>query len=245
MRNVAASGAVALVTGAGSGIGRAIALGIAEGGIRVAAVDIAGPNATATAERAVAKGGAMEAFATDVSRAPDVVGLYDQVRERMGIPSVLINCVGIYPRSRVADMSEEEWDRVLSTNLKSAFLMCRAVVPGMAELGQGRIVSITSSLGVTGSAGGAHYAASKAGLDAFTRSLAHEVGEQGINVNCVAPGLTDTPMMRGANSPEYIALLAARSPGGRLGQPEDVLGLVLFLLSDGAAHITGQVYNLR
>jgi 3-oxoacyl-[acyl-carrier protein] reductase len=142
-------------------------------------------------------------------------------------------------------MDEAEWDRVLDTNLKGVFLMCRETVPGMRERRWGRVITITSELGQSGSASGAHYAASKAGINAFTRSLAKEVGGDGVNVNCIAPGLTDTPMMRGANRPDYIAAVASESPGGRLGQPGDVVGLVAFLVSEGADHISGQVITMR
>ncbi len=142
-------------------------------------------------------------------------------------------------------MAESEWDLVLSTNLKGLFLTSKAVLPGMIARKRGRIISITSGLGTTGVPRGSHYAASKGGINAFTRSLAKEVAECGINVNTIAPGLTDTPMMRGANTPEYIASVTKTMPGGKLGQPEDVVGLALFLVGEGAIHITGQVITLR
>jgi len=234
-----------VVTGAGSGIGKGIATGMARAGLQVAVVDIAGDNASATVEQIRSSGGVATAFTADVAQAAMVQRLIDDVTGAMGPLDVLVNSVGIFPRSAVVEMSEEEWDRVHATNLKSAFLLCRAVLPGMVERRRGRIVSVTSSLGLSGSATGAHYAASKAGLDALMRSLSAEVADDGVNVNNVAPGLTDTPMMRGANSPEYIQMLARRAPGSRLGQPADVVNLILFLCSEGAAHITGQVYNLR
>jgi NAD(P)-dependent dehydrogenase (short-subunit alcohol dehydrogenase family) len=142
-------------------------------------------------------------------------------------------------------MELEEWRKVLDTNLLSAFLICREVIPLMAAEGGGRVVAITSGLGSTGVARGAHYAASKAGLDALMRSLAEEVVEQGINVNCIAPGITDTPMMRRANRPEDVTAITERLPRRRLGAPQDMVPLVLFLVGVGAEHITGQVYSLR
>ncbi|MEK7834965.1 MAG: SDR family oxidoreductase, partial [Pseudomonadota bacterium] len=125
------------------------------------------------------------------------------------------------------------------------YLASHAVLPAMIERRHGRIISITSGLAMTGSPRGAHYTASKGAIDSFTRSLAKEVADNGINVNAIGPGLTDTPMMRGGNSAEYIAALTKTMPGGRLGQPEDVVGLVLFLLSEGARDITGQVISVR
>jgi NAD(P)-dependent dehydrogenase (short-subunit alcohol dehydrogenase family) len=168
-----------------------------------------------------------------------------EVSERLGPIDILVNCAGIFPRSPVAEMAETEWDRVLGTNVKGVFLASRAVLPSMIVRKHGRIVSITSSLATVGSPRGSHYTASKGAIDAFTRSLAKEVAADGINVNAIAPGLTDTPMMRGANSPEYIAAVAKTMPGGRLGEPQDVVGLVLFLLSEGAKDITGQVIVFR
>lgn len=233
------------MTGGGSGIGRSIALGLGRVGVAVAVVDVAMRSAEATADLIRAGGGTAEPYEADVTSAEAVEHVVGNVRVAWGRPTVLVNSAGIFPRSRVVDMSEEEWDTVLATNLKGAFLMSRAVVPGMVREGFGRIISITSSLGSAGSPAGAHYAASKAGLDALMRSLAAEVAADGINVNNVAPGLTDTPMMRRANSGEYIENVTNASPRGRLGQPDDVVELVLFLCGDGATHITGQVYHLR
>jgi NAD(P)-dependent dehydrogenase (short-subunit alcohol dehydrogenase family) len=235
----------AAVSGGGSGIGRSIALGLGAAGLAVAVVDINEANALATAEQIQLQGGRAEHYVSDVSDGASVRRVVSAVGEGLGAPGILINSAGVFPRSTVVEMTEEEWDRVLATNLKSVFLLCRGFLPGMVRQGYGRIVSVTSSLGSTGAAAGAHYAASKAGIDALMRSIAAEVADQGVNVNNVAPGLTDTPMMRGANSDEYIEAVAKRSPRGRLGQPSDVVDLVLFLCSEGAAHITGQVYYLR
>jgi 3-oxoacyl-[acyl-carrier protein] reductase len=238
-------GTVAFVTGGGSGIGAAICQALANAGISVAVIDANAESAARTVSQFTSAGTSSASFVADVSSGADVRRVVAEARSHVGEPDYLINCAGIYPRSIVAEMDEVEWDRVLDTNLKSVFLMCREVVPLMAARNAGRILSITSGLGDTGSASGSHYAASKAGINAFSRSLAREVGANHISVNCVAPGLTDTPMMRGANDPAYVEAIARQQFGGRLGRPEDVARAVLFLLSEYAAMISGQVITLR
>jgi 3-oxoacyl-[acyl-carrier protein] reductase len=238
-------GRVALVTGAGSGIGRAVSVGLAAAGVTVAVAAHRLADARESVEMIAATGGAAVPFAGDLADEEVVRKTVAETTAQLGAIDILINSVGIYPRSTVAEMTTDEWDMVLSANLRSVFLAARAVVPGMMNRQQGRIVSITSSLGQTGAERGAHYAASKAGIVAFTRSLAREVRNSGITVNCIAPGLTDTRMMRGANSPEYIEAVVRNMPGGRLGQPDDPVGLALFLVSDAGRHITGQEIALR
>jgi len=238
-------GRVALVTGGASGIGRAIALGLAGIGIHVGLGDRDADGLARAAAAIENCGSRTHGLAMDVAQSADVQRLVAEVSERLGPIDILVNSAGIYPRSSVVEMPEAEWDRVLATNLKGVFLASHAVLPAMIERKHGRIISITSGLAMTGSPRGAHYTASKGAIDSFTRSLAKEVADNGINVNAIGPGLTDTPMMRGANSAQYIATLTKTMPGGRLGQPEDVVGLVLFLLSEGARDITGQVINFR
>ena len=238
-------GRVALVTGGGSGIGRAIALGLAGIGIHVGIGD-KDPERVADATAAIGRcGSRAHGVVADVGRIDEVRRLVTEVSTRLGPIDILVNSAGIFPRSSVLEMSEEEWDQTSATNVKSVFLASQAVLPAMIERQWGRIISITSGLGMTGVPRGAHYAASKGGINALTRSLAREVVDSGINVNAIAPGLTDTPMMRGANSPEYIASVTSTMPGRKLGQPEDVVGLALFLVSEGARHISGQVIALR
>lgn len=238
-------GRVALVTGGGSGIGRAIALGLAGIGIHVGVGD-KDPERVASATAAIEScGSRAHGVVADVGRLDEVRRLVAEVSTRLGPIDILVNCAGIFPRSSVLEMAEEEWDRTSATNVKSVFLASQAVLPAMIARKWGRIISITSGLGTTGVPRGAHYAASKGGINALTRSLAREVVDNGINVNAIAPGLTDTPMMRGANSPEYIASVTNTMPGRKLGEPEDVVGLALFLVSEGARHISGQVIALR
>ena len=238
-------GTVAFVSGGGSGIGAATCRALAEAGLSVAVIDANAQSAARTLSQITSAESSSASFVADVSSGAEVRRVVAEARAQVGEPDYLINCAGIYPRSTVADMDEAEWDRVLETNLKSVFLMCREVLPLMVARDGGRILSITSGLGDTGSASGSHYAASKAGINAFSRSLAREVGANHISVNCLAPGLTDTPMMRGANDPAYVDTIARQQFGGRLGRPEDVARAVLFLLSEDAAMISGQVITLR
>lgn len=238
-------GRVALVTGGGSGIGRAIALGLAGIGIDVGVGDKDSDRVAKVTAEIENCGTRAYGLVVDVGQHADVQRLVAGVSERLGPIDILVNCAGIYPRKYVIETSEAEWDRVLSTNLKGVFLTSQAVLPSMIARKRGRIISITSGIGTMGSPRGAHYAASKGGINAFTRSLAKEVIGSGINVNAIAPGATDTPMMRGGYSPEQFAARAKTMPGGKLGQPEDVVGLVLFMVSDGAKDITGQVIIFR
>ena len=238
-------GRVALVTGGGSGIGRAIALALAGIGVDVAVMDKE-PGRSAEVKGAIEQCGC-RAFCTsgDVGQSADIERLVSGVNSGLGPIDILVNCAGIFPRGAVAEMSEADWDRTFDTNIKGVFLASRAVVGTMIARKSGRILSITSGLGTTGVPRGSNYAATKGAINAFTRSLAKEVANDGINVNAIAPGLTDTPMMRGANTPEYIQSMTNSMPGRRLGQPDDAVGLALFLVSEGAKHITGQVIALR
>jgi 3-oxoacyl-[acyl-carrier protein] reductase len=238
-------GRVALVTGASNGIGREIALGLARIGIDVGVVG-RDPERLASVAAEIEKIG-RRAYGTvaDVGRASDVQGFVAGVTEHLGPIDILVNSAGIYPRTSVPDMSQEEWDRVFATNVKSVFLVSQAVLPGMLARRYGRIVSITSGVATTGSDRGAHYAASKGGINGFTLSLAKETAGKGVNVNAVAPGTTETLMLQRGRSPEYIAALRKTMPEGRISQPEDVVGLVLFLVSNGAKYITGKIITFR
>ena len=238
-------GRVALVTGGGSGIGRAIALGLAGTGVDVAVMDKEADRVAEVTKAIEQCGRRTCGGAGDVGQIAEVQRLVTDVNRRLGPVDILVSCAGIFPRSSVAEMSEAEWDRTLATNVKGAFLVSQAVLGPMIERKSGRILAITSGLGNSGAPRGSHYAASKAAINAFIKSLAKEVANDGINVNAIAPGLTDTPMMRGANTPEYIASMTNSMPGRRLGEPDDAVGLALFLVSEGAKYITGQVIALR
>jgi NAD(P)-dependent dehydrogenase (short-subunit alcohol dehydrogenase family) len=238
-------GDVALVTGGAGAIGGAIAVGLMRAGVAVGLVDRDEERLQAQSRRFAAAGGHCYAVAGDVTIGAQVRRVADEVAARLGPIDILMHTAGIFPRTEVLEMEEYEWDRVLSTNLRSAFLFARAVLPGMVQRGRGRMVSIGSDLADLGVAQAAHYAASKAGLHALTRCLAKEVGGMGVTVNCVLPGLVDTPMMRASNSPEYIAAYTARMPDQRLGAPEDCAGLALFLTTPAAERITGQILGMR
>jgi NAD(P)-dependent dehydrogenase (short-subunit alcohol dehydrogenase family) len=153
---------------------------------------------------------------------------------------ILVNNAGIFPTSPVEEMGEEEWDLVIGTNLVGAFLCARTVVPKFLDQGSGRIISLTSGRAFQGAKNGAHYAASKAGIIGFSKSLALELAPHGVTVNVICPGITDTAQPRGHQTEEQIYAQAQRIPLGRIGRPEDLVGPAVFLASDAAAFITGQ-----
>lgn len=233
-----------LVTGAERGIGRAIALAFAARGARLA-LDHA-PEDRSRAEAASLREAAsrlgVEAIAVegDVRRADDVRELIRTVLERFGRVDVLVNNAAVYPRARVVEMEDAMFDDTIAVNLRGTFLCCRAVLPGMIAHRSGRIVNISSSAAFAPRPGGAHYAASKAGIVGFSRALALEVASYGITVNVVAPGIVDTAQSRQELDDAAFASLAREIPLGRIGTPEDIVGAVLFFASDLAAWITGQ-----
>ncbi|MBI2849065.1 MAG: SDR family oxidoreductase [Chloroflexi bacterium] len=236
---------VALVTGSSSGIGRAVAIGLAREGAHVVVTGRDKARLLQTAREVEALGRQCLPVEADVTRSKDVEHLVSKTIERFGRIDILVNCAGINPRTSVLDMAEEEWDRVLDTNLKGVFLCSKAVAKHMVAQKGGRIVNITSGRGVGGMVRGAHYSASKAGINGFTISLAMELVPYGINVNAIAPGIMDTPLLRATNTEEQIRELAQREPGGRLGQPEDVVPVVLFLATDASRYMTGQVIYMK
>ena len=237
-------GKVALVTGGSRGIGRAVAIRLAQGGARVAFNYKANHDA-AQAILGELKGGGAHAMAVagDVAQPGDVervVGAVLQAFERIDI---LVNNAGVTRDTLLMRMSEDDWDTVLDTNLKSAYLVTKAVLRGMLRQRSGRIVSISSVSGVMGNPGQANYAASKAGLIGFTRSVAREVASRGITVNAVAPGFIETDMWSATPEPSKKSLLDL-IPLGAAGQPEDVAEAVAFLASDAARYVTGQVLHV-
>ena len=231
---------IAIVTGAGQGIGRAIALGLVREGARVAIADVNEESANTVKNEIEASGGRALAIRTDVSNEKSVQAMVEKSLKEFLRVDILVNNAGIFPTSPVEEMSEEDWDRVIGTNLVGAFLCARAVVPKFLEQGTGRIISITSGRAFQGAKNGAHYAASKAGIIGFSKSLALELAPHGITVNVICPGITDTAQPRGHQTEEQIYAQAQRIPLGRIGQPEDLVGPAVFLASDAAAFITGQ-----
>jgi 3-oxoacyl-[acyl-carrier protein] reductase len=237
-------GKTALVTGASRGIGRAIAITLAQQGANVALNYRANAPAAEEACHAVSECGVeAAAFAADVSRGDDVEKLIKGVLGRFERVDILVNNAGIVRDGLLLRMSEDDWDAVLATNLRGAFLCTKAALRGMVRQRSGRIITISSVAGVMGNAGQANYAAAKAGLIGFTRSVAREVASRGITANVVAPGFIETDIWADV-SPEARDKFLSLVPLGRPGSPEDVAGVVAFLASDQAAYITGQVLNV-
>jgi len=233
------SGRVALVTGASRGIGRAIAMKLAAQGATVVAA-ARERNAAATVDEIVAAGGKAEVASVDVAEAAAIEALVAGTLERHGQIDILVNNAGITKDQLLLRMKRADWDAVIATNLTGAFALTQAVLKPMIRQKGGRIVCISSVVGQSGNAGQANYAASKAGLIGFAKSVAQEVASRNITVNVVAPGLIETDMTRaitGGAREEW----AARIPLKRLGTPDDIAAAVCFLASPEASYITGQV----
>ncbi|MFZ5918513.1 MAG: SDR family NAD(P)-dependent oxidoreductase [Chloroflexota bacterium] len=236
---------VAIVTGAGRGIGLGITLAFAREGARVAACDVRADLLDGALAEIRALGGEALAFPMDVTRRDQIQRVVDEVLTRWGTIDILVNNAGIYEVLPFEEISEAQWDRLLAVNLKGAFLCCQAVVPAMKRQGAGRIISIASSAGKTGGTlAGAHYSVSKAGVICLAKQLARELGPHGITVNAVAPGRIDTPMIH-AVSDEENAAFVQRTPLGRLGTPQDVARAVVFLACDEASFITGEILDVN
>ncbi|MBN1237155.1 MAG: 3-oxoacyl-ACP reductase FabG [Gammaproteobacteria bacterium] len=235
---------VALVTGASRGIGRAIAEALAWQGAVVIG--------TATSEEgAAAIGGRLEELGLRgrgaVLRVEDdaaVEALLADVTAKEGAPTILVNNAGITRDNLLMRMKPEEWDEVLSTNLSSVFRLSKACVRGMMKARRGAIVNIASVVGLSGNPGQSNYAAAKAGMIGFSKSLARELASRNINVNVVAPGFIHTDMTRALDE-EQVEALRSQIPSGKLGAPEDVAAAVVFLVSDAAAYITGETLNVN
>lgn len=235
-------GEVALVTGASRGIGAAIAARLSAEGARVVGTATT-PQGAARIGEALAAGGGRGAV-LDVASQSSIDALLADIEAREGSVGILCNNAGITRDMLLLRMKQEDWDAVLQINLASVYRLSKAVLRGMMKARKGRIVSITSIVGLTGNPGQANYAAAKAGILGFTKSLAREVGSRGITVNAVAPGFIDTDMTR-ALAEAQRAALNTQIPLGRLGQPADIAAAVAFLCSPDGAYITGETLHVN
>ncbi len=234
---------VVIITGGAGGIGSAICRGFANDGHTIVVADFDREGAERLAKDL---GGEAVALQVDVGNKESVGRMVEESLNRFGKIDVLLNGAGIMPRNQVKDITEEEWDRVLRINLKGVFLCSQAVARHMVKINQGRIVSIASGRGVAGAPGAAHYAASKAGVIAFTKSLATELAPHHVLVNAMAPGVTDTAMSQAGFTEEERKRRLALSPLlGGYTPVEDIVGLFRYLISDATKNVTGQVFFLK
>lgn len=236
-------GRIAIVTGAARGIGQAIAVKLASEGADIALCDVEKGWLAETAGLITAKGRRVECYAVDVSAGAAVQTAVDQISEKFGKIDILVNNAGITRDTLLIRMSEEDWDKVLAVNLKGAFLFMKAVARPMMKQRTGAIVNVASIIGLIGNAGQCNYAASKAGLIALTKSVAKELAARNIRANAVAPGFIKTKMTEKLTEDIQKKMLEA-IPLGRFGLPEDVANVVLFLASDAASYVTGQVLTV-
>ncbi|HYO50454.1 MAG TPA: 3-oxoacyl-[acyl-carrier-protein] reductase [Chloroflexia bacterium] len=237
-------GKIALVTGAGRGIGRATAIKLGAAGAKVAVNYNASESAAQEVVEAITSaGGEAKAVKADVSKNDEVEAMINGLVREWGRVDILVNNAGITRDNLMMRMSQEEWDAVMDTNLRSAYFCTRAVLRPMLRNRWGRIICLSSVVGLTGNTGQANYAAAKAGLIGFTKSIAREVGARNITANAIAPGFIQTDITAGLPE-ELKANILKTIPAERYGQPEDVANAVLFLASDLAAYVTGQVINV-
>lgn len=238
------TGQIALVTGASRGIGAAIAIELGKQGSTVIGTATSANGASSISATLAAAGIKGEGMALDVNDAVQIEATLKAISEKYGDVSLLVNNAGITRDTLLMRMKDDDWDAVLSTNLTSVYRMSQAVLRPMMKARAGRIISISSVVGHMGNAGQTNYAAAKAGMTGFTKSLAAEVGSRGITVNCVAPGFIETDMT--AELPEDITnKMLARIPAGRLGSVKEIAATVAFLASPSAAYITGETIHVN
>ena len=236
------SGKIALVTGASRGIGAEIADTLAQAGATVIGTATSDSGAAAIGERLAQWNG--QGRALNAAEADGIENLIADIEKEFGKLDILVNNAGITRDNLLMRMKEEEWDEIMQVNLKSVFRASKAVLRGMMKQRSGRIINITSVVGAMGNAGQANYAAAKAGLIGFSKSVAREVGSRGITVNCIAPGFIDTDMTR-ALPEEVRKTFEAQTALGRFGDAQDIADAVLFLASDQAKYITGQPLHVN
>ncbi len=236
-------GQVAAVTGGATGIGRAIVDALADAGAQIAILARNLERAQTAVKELEARGKAAQAFACDIADETQVNAAFDAVLKGLGRLDILVNNSGVTKDGLVLRMSDDQWNEVVDTNLKGTFHCCRAVARTMLKQKSGRIVNLTSVVGVMGNAGQANYAASKAGVIGLTKALAKEFAPRGVTVNAVAPGFIHTPMTDALNEDQRAEMFRA-IPLGRFGEPADVGAVVCFLASPAAGYVTGQVWNV-
>jgi 3-oxoacyl-[acyl-carrier protein] reductase len=238
------NGQVALVTGASRGIGKAIALELGKQGAVVAGTATSEAGARAVGEYLAAAKVKGAGYAMNVNDLAQVEATVAAAQKKLGDVAILVNNAGITRDNLLMRMKEEDWDDIMSTNLKSVYRLSKLVIRSMMKARNGRIINITSVIGVMGNMGQTNYAAAKAGMIGFSKSLAREIGSRNITVNCVAPGFIDTDMTRALDDSQRGALIG-QIPLGRLGTVEDVAGAVAFLASPAASYITGATLHVN
>lgn len=234
---------VAIVTGASRGIGSEIAFALASVGAKIACVATRAENCAGTVQRIEGAGGVAKAYGCDISSSEAVQACLGEVIQDLGDPGILVNNAGLTRDTLMLRMKDDDWQRVLDVNLSGAFYWTRAVAKPMMKARIGRIVNIASVVGLHGAAGQSNYSASKAGLIGLTMSTAKELGSRGITCNAIAPGFIETDMTSDL-SDDMKSHVVATAPAGRLGQPSDIAPAVVFLASEGAAYLTGQVITI-
>ncbi|MBD3866676.1 MAG: 3-oxoacyl-ACP reductase FabG [Acidobacteria bacterium] len=238
------AGQVALVTGASRGIGKAIASSLADAGADVIAAATTEDSVRETVDSILGAGGTATGIAMDVSDDDSVAAALESIKEEHAKISILVNNAGVTRDTLLLRMKKEDWDFVIGTNLDGVYRLTRALAPVMIRARYGRIVNVTSVVGAIGNPGQGNYAASKAGIEGFTRSMARELASRNITVNCVAPGFIDTDMTRGLDEKAKEALLS-QVPLERLGTAQDVANAVMFLLGEEASYITGSILHVN
>ncbi len=235
---------ITLVTGASRGIGAAIADGLGQAGATVIGTATSQKGADAIAARFAEKGIKGGGMVLDVADSASVESVVKAIGSEYGVPTILVNNAGITRDNLLMRMKDDEWESIINTNLTSVYRVCKACLRGMMKARTGRIINIASVVGSSGNGGQTNYAAAKAGMLGFTKSLAREVGSRGITVNCVAPGFIDTDMTRELADEQKQQLLSG-IPLSRLGQAEEIAAAVVFLASAGAGYITGETLHVN